>query len=229
MKNDGKVTKNYSQLHLLSVSMRSVGSNSESKPVIVKVKSKIQTIQDLWKIYLLLLVLGIIIVKIMIASDLLWQKRKTNCIRQKINHNEPVYVKTFEPDDNQEIARESVELSNEIDEGNFGKAFEETLKTAEGSIKSVAVKTINEDATLGKSTNFLIEASIMEKFKSIHIVQLLGIVSETKPYLVIMELMANGDLKTFLRKNRPVGGFSTMATATQHFSFIELFRLCVTW
>ena len=40
-------------------------------------------------------------------------------------------------------------------------------------------------------------------FSCNHVVKLLGVVSKTQPTLVIMELMANGDLKTFLRLHRP--------------------------
>jgi len=35
------------------------------------------------------------------------------------------------------------------------------------------------------------------------VVKLLGVVSKGQPTLVIMELMANGDLKTYLRSHRP--------------------------
>lgn len=40
-------------------------------------------------------------------------------------------------------------------------------------------------------------------FDSFHVVKLLGIVSKGQPVLVVMELMANGDLKTYLRQRRP--------------------------
>ena len=220
MKNDQKVVITDFQLDLLSVSMRSVGSTWDLKPTAVKIKSKLQSWQDLWKIYLLILVLVIIIVAM--AFYQFWQKRKTNRLRQEINTNYPIFVKPYETDDNYEVTRESVELSNEIGEGNFGKVFEGTLKTADGNIQNVAVKTINEGATFEESTNFLNEASIMKSFSTIHIVQLLGIVSKTQPHLVIMELMANGDLKTFLRKNRPVGGFSRTSNNYTEFKLHQI-------
>lgn len=40
-------------------------------------------------------------------------------------------------------------------------------------------------------------------FKCTHVVRLLGVVSVGQPTLVIMELMAEGDLKTYLRSHRP--------------------------
>jgi serine/threonine protein kinase len=50
---------------------------------------------------------------------------------------------------------------------------------------------------------FLNEASVMKAFKCTHVVRLLGVVSKGQPTLVIMELMALGDLKTYLRSHRP--------------------------
>lgn len=40
-------------------------------------------------------------------------------------------------------------------------------------------------------------------FHAHHVVQLLGVVSQGQPTLVLMELMTNGDLKTYLRSHRP--------------------------
>lgn len=40
-------------------------------------------------------------------------------------------------------------------------------------------------------------------------VRLLGVVSEGQPTLVVMELMVNGDLKTYLRSHRPENCEST--------------------
>ena len=202
----------------VSVSMRSVGSDWDFKPAEVIIKPKVQTRQNLGKIYLLILVLVIIIVIVLIASYLFWQKRKKRQL-QGINSIYQVVVKPHELEDNNEIARDFVQILDEIGKGNFGKVYEGTLKTTNGGIQNVAVKTVNEFATLKESTNFLNEALIMKKFNTIHIVQLLGVVTKTQPYLVIMELMANGDLKTFLRKNRPTGG---VIPASNCYSAFEL-------
>lgn len=43
----------------------------------------------------------------------------------------------------------------------------------------------------------------MKAFNTTHVVKLLGVVSQGQPALVIMELMVNGDLKTYLRSHRP--------------------------
>jgi insulin receptor len=47
---------------------------------------------------------------------------------------------------------------------------------------------------------------IFRAFKTNHVVRLLGVVSHgcpNQPALVIMELMVNGDLKSYLRSHRP--------------------------
>lgn len=43
----------------------------------------------------------------------------------------------------------------------------------------------------------------MKAFDTAHVVRLLGVVSQGQPTLVVMELMANGDLKSYLRSHRP--------------------------
>lgn len=43
----------------------------------------------------------------------------------------------------------------------------------------------------------------MKAFDTAHVVRLLGVVSQGQPTLVIMELMAHGDLKSYLRSHRP--------------------------
>ena len=45
--------------------------------------------------------------------------------------------------------------------------------------------------------------SLCRAFRASHVVELLGVVSEGQPALVIMELMHLGDLKNYLRKQRP--------------------------
>jgi len=41
------------------------------------------------------------------------------------------------------------------------------------------------------------------RFDCYHVVKLLGVVSKGQPTLVVMELMLNGDLKSYLRAHRP--------------------------
>ncbi|MEQ2181430.1 hypothetical protein GOODEAATRI_011482 [Goodea atripinnis] len=86
-------------------------------------------------------------------------------------------------------------------EGSFGMVYEGVAK---GVIKDepetrVAVKTVNESASMRERIEFLNEASVMKEFNCHHVVRLLGVVSQGQPTLVIMELMTRGDLKSYLR------------------------------
>lgn len=47
---------------------------------------------------------------------------------------------------------------------------------------------------------------LFRAFNTHHVVRLLGVVSRGQPTLVVMELMTNGDLKSYLRSHRPDGG-----------------------
>ena len=44
---------------------------------------------------------------------------------------------------------------------------------------------------------------LCRRFDCHHVVKLLGVVSKGQPTLVVMELMLNGDLKSYLRAHRP--------------------------
>nr|XP_061796382.1 insulin-like growth factor 1 receptor [Nerophis lumbriciformis] len=107
--------------------------------------------------------------------------------------------------DEWEVAREKISLSRELGQGSFGMVYEGIAK---GVVKDepetrVAIKTVNESATMRERIEFLNEASVMKEFNCHHVVRLLGVVSQGQPTLVIMELMTRGDLKSYLRSLRP--------------------------
>uniref|UniRef100_A0A3Q2G8F7 Tyrosine-protein kinase receptor n=1 Tax=Cyprinodon variegatus TaxID=28743 RepID=A0A3Q2G8F7_CYPVA len=107
--------------------------------------------------------------------------------------------------DEWEVAREKISLCRELGQGSFGMVYEGLAK---GVVKDepethVAVKTVNESASMRERIEFLNEASVMKEFNCHHVVRLLGVVSQGQPTLVIMELMTKGDLKSYLRSLRP--------------------------
>ncbi|KAF6205305.1 hypothetical protein GE061_019475 [Apolygus lucorum] len=68
---------------------------------------------------------------------------------------------------------------------------------------TVAVKKVIDSASSRDVATFMNEAVIMKRFTNCHhIVKLIGVVSKDYPQLVVMEMMARGDLKTFLRESR---------------------------
>lgn len=88
------------------------------------------------------------------------------------------------------------------------------MKDAKGST-AVAIKTVNDNATDRERISFLREADTMKQFSSHHVVKLLGVVSNGQPTLVIMELMPMGDLKGYLRNQRPEEGALSPPTLGQ--------------
>ncbi|XP_062868944.1 insulin receptor b [Trichomycterus rosablanca] len=124
-----------------------------------------------------------------------------------IASSNPEYISAndvYVPDD-WEVARDKINLLRELGQGSFGMVYEGIAKDivkGEPEIR-VAVKTVNESASLRERIEFLNEASVMKAFSCHHVVRLLGVVSKGQPTLVVMELMTHGDLKSFLRCLRP--------------------------
>uniref|UniRef100_A0ACB8E673 Insulin-like growth factor 1 receptor n=1 Tax=Sphaerodactylus townsendi TaxID=933632 RepID=A0ACB8E673_9SAUR len=107
--------------------------------------------------------------------------------------------------DEWEVPREKITMCRELGQGSFGMVYEGIAK---GVVKDeletrVAIKTVNESASMRERIEFLNEASVMKEFNCHHVVRLLGVVSQGQPTLVIMELMTRGDLKSYLRSLRP--------------------------
>ncbi|XP_011300657.1 insulin-like receptor [Fopius arisanus] len=117
----------------------------------------------------------------------------------------PEYVSTVYVPDEWEMPRKKIRLLKELGNGSFGMVYEGLAKDVVKGKPEVkcAVKTVNENATDRERIEFLNEASVMKAFNTHHVVRLLGVVSRGQPTLVVMELMVNGDLKTYLRSHRP--------------------------
>ncbi|XP_061594290.1 insulin receptor b [Cololabis saira] len=107
--------------------------------------------------------------------------------------------------DEWEVPRDKIQLLRELGQGSFGMVYEGIAKDiVKGDPDTrVAVKTVNESASLRERIEFLNEASVMKAFSCHHVVRLLGVVSKGQPTLVVMELMTHGDLKSYLRSLRP--------------------------
>ncbi|RZF38993.1 hypothetical protein LSTR_LSTR003736 [Laodelphax striatellus] len=104
-----------------------------------------------------------------------------------------------------EVPRSQIELLRELGQGSFGMVYEGLAKNVVPNepLKKCAVKTVNENSTARERIEFLNEASVMKAFNTHHVVRLIGVVSQGQPTYVVMELMANGDLKSYLRLHRP--------------------------
>ncbi|XP_068109593.1 insulin receptor-related protein [Hyperolius riggenbachi] len=106
--------------------------------------------------------------------------------------------------DEWEFPREKITILKELGQGSFGMVYEGAAKDiVKGEpMTRVALKTVNELATMRERIEFLNEASVMKAFLCHHVVRLLGVVSQGQPALVVMELMTRGDLKSYLRSLR---------------------------
>ncbi|VDO92631.1 unnamed protein product [Soboliphyme baturini] len=107
--------------------------------------------------------------------------------------------------DLKEISRSSVKLTRPLGQGAFGEVYEGILYSSShgGSSIPIAVKTLPEFATEQAQMDFHMEALIMSKFNHPNIVQFYGVCFDKMPRFIVLELLAGGDLKSFLRENRP--------------------------
>lgn len=146
-------------------------------------------------------VVSVIIVLLIAAGVAIyfWYRRKHQLDSvHLITTCNPDYVGYIE--DEWEMERDNIKLLNELGQGTFGTVHQGIIKDKQ---IPCAVKTVHEKADLHDKMEFLNEASVMKSFNEAHhVVRLLGVVSRGVRPLVIMELMARGDLKTFLRSTR---------------------------
>lgn len=76
-------------------------------------------------------------------------------------------------EDEWEVARDKISILRELGQGSFGMVYEGIAKDiikGEGDTR-VAVKTVNESASLRERIEFLNEASVMKAFSCHHVVR----------------------------------------------------------
>lgn len=150
--------------------------------------------------------LALILITLIALLIMYYYKRMHKQIRNMklIANINPDYAGVTYKQDEWEIPREKVLQLHELGQGSFGMVYEGIIRDHRpGEEIRCAIKTVNENATDKERFSFLNEASVMKKFDTFHVVRLLGVVSQGQPTFVIMELMANGDLKGYLRSHRP--------------------------
>lgn len=103
------------------------------------------------------------------------------------------------------IKREQITLTKRLGSGAFGEVFEGKVSDIKRELAEtrVAIKSLKEGATQSEILEFIKEAKLMNNFKHRHILQLIGVCLDNDPNFIIMELMEEGDLLSYLRKNRP--------------------------
>ncbi|XP_071481158.1 insulin-like peptide receptor isoform X2 [Diadema antillarum] len=151
---------------------------------------------------------AVIIIFVFIIIFIRWQYRKDQMpdgvLYASVN---PEYMSTSDMyvADEWEFPRDKLEVIRELGKGSFGMVYEGLAKgiLPEEDISRVAIKSVQANASMRDRIEFLNEASVMKLIDTHHVVRLLGVVSKGQPTYVIMEFMAQGDLKNWLRARRP--------------------------
>ncbi|XP_072373213.1 ephrin type-A receptor 5-like isoform X5 [Scyliorhinus torazame] len=100
-----------------------------------------------------------------------------------------------------EIDASCITIERVIGAGEFGEVCSGRLKLPGKREFAVAIKTLKAGYTEKQRRDFLGEASIMGQFDHPNIIHLEGVVTKSKPVMIVTEYMENGSLDSFLKKN----------------------------
>ncbi|XP_022049306.1 ephrin type-B receptor 3 isoform X12 [Acanthochromis polyacanthus] len=156
-----------------------------------------------------------IIVVVVIAIVCLRKQRNgseseyTEKLQQYMTPGMKVYIDPFTYEDPNEAVREfakeidvsCVKIEEVIGAGEFGEVCRGRLKLPGRREIIVAIKTLKVGYTDRQRRDFLSEASIMGQFDHPNIIRLEGVVTKSRPVMIVTEFMENGALDSFLRLN----------------------------
>ncbi|XP_067677182.1 proto-oncogene tyrosine-protein kinase Src-like [Haliotis asinina] len=94
-----------------------------------------------------------------------------------------------------EVTRDSLKMTTKLGAGCFGEVWKGKLR----NVIDVAVKTL-KPGTMSPEA-FLAEAKIMHQLRHKKLVQLIAVCTDEEPILIMTELMANGALLDYIRKD----------------------------
>ncbi|XP_027855967.1 tyrosine-protein kinase receptor isoform X1 [Xiphophorus couchianus] len=135
-------------------------------------------------------------------------KIRSSTIMTDYNPNYCFAGKAASLSDLKEVPRKNITLLRALGHGAFGEVYEGQIlgMSADGSPMQVAIKTLPEICSEQDEMDFLMEALIMSKFSHLNIVHCVGVSLNILPRFILLELMTGGDMKSFLRQNRPRAG-----------------------
>ncbi|KAL3976740.1 poly [ADP-ribose] polymerase 2/3/4 [Sarotherodon galilaeus] len=158
------------------------------------------------------LVGGVCIVSLVAIAIICTRRQlKESVYGDKLQHSPGVkiYIDPFTYEDPNEAVREfakeidpsCVKIEEVIGSGEFGEVYKGRLKPVGKKEIPVAIKTLKVGYSERQRRDFLSEASIMGQFDQPNIIRLEGVVTKSRPTMIITEFMENGALDSFLRQN----------------------------
>ncbi|KAM7407649.1 hypothetical protein PAMA_003401 [Pampus argenteus] len=100
-----------------------------------------------------------------------------------------------------EIDPSRIRIERVIGAGEFGEVCSGRLRTPGKKEIAVAIKTLKGGYVEHQRRDFLREASIMGQFDHPNIIRLEGVVTKSRPVMIVVEYMENGSLDSFLRQH----------------------------
>uniref|UniRef100_A0A8R1U1I0 Tyrosine-protein kinase n=1 Tax=Onchocerca volvulus TaxID=6282 RepID=A0A8R1U1I0_ONCVO len=100
------------------------------------------------------------------------------------------------------LKKDQVKMIKKLGEGAFGEVYCGEYLDSNDRVHLTAIKTMHDSASRESRLSFLKEARIMRKLIHPYIVRIYGIVVDSSPFLILMELCEGGSVLSYLRKNR---------------------------
>ena len=122
-----------------------------------------------------------------------------------------------------EIPRSQLAMQGELGKGTFGVVSRAVWTQPSGRVVTVAAKTLWSGSVEDRAS-FLVEANIMAVLSHPHLVRVLGAVTEGDSPVLVMELLANGNMKTHLRQ---IAADAADADADAAPTWMDLVDACV--
>ncbi|KAJ7379744.1 Ephrin type-A receptor 5 [Desmophyllum pertusum] len=97
-----------------------------------------------------------------------------------------------------ELNRSDTKLEGLIGQGEFADVYKGILKTREGK-QVVAVKVLRPGSSEKNQKDFLSEASIVSQFNHPNVIRLIGVVTQSRPMMILTEYLESGSLDHFLK------------------------------
>ncbi|XP_067643570.1 fibroblast growth factor receptor homolog 1 [Eurosta solidaginis] len=137
------------------------------------------------------------------------EKQRTTFQASNMDPSQAFNEYEFPLDSNWEIPRTQLNLGSTLGEGAFGRVVMADAcnlsRTAKNTSSIVAVKMVKEEHTDADMASLVREMEVMKMIgKHINIINLLGCCTQNGPLWVIVEFAPHGNLKDFLKKNRPL-------------------------